>query len=192
MKRTMYAEGVSFKLTSPMGKRINPITNAEEIHKGIDTVCKDNRTLYAPENGTITLASTGLQGGRQIHLTLDDGRTIRIMHLASFAVSKGQRVSEGDVLGIEGKSGYATGVHCHIEIWEGKPNKSSLLDIASYLGIPNEVGTYVSEISYRDKVKEQCGFDDSPTMELLDSHPYPDALYEALWNCLYNKQKRIK
>jgi murein DD-endopeptidase MepM/ murein hydrolase activator NlpD len=190
----MYEKGVSFKVTSPMGVRPDPFTGKTATHKGIDTVCYSNRTLYAPEDGTITLSGAGITGGKQIHLTLADGRVIRIFHMASIAVRKGQKVKAGDKLGVEGKTGRATGVHCHIELWSGIPNKSDLLDIAEYLGIPNKVGTYISETEtdYRGLVQKQCQFDLTPTMRLLDSHPQPKELYKALWECLYERKERAK
>ena len=43
-------------------------------------------------------------------------------HMSSIAVSNGQKISKGQVLGYEGTTGYSTGPHCHFEVRiNGKP-----------------------------------------------------------------------
>ena len=44
-------------------------------------------------------------------------------HMSVTKVSPGQTVSKGQVIGLEGTTGYSTGPHCHFEVRiNGKPN----------------------------------------------------------------------
>ena len=45
-----------------------------------------------------------------------NGYTTLYAHFSSIAVSVGQRVSQGQVLGAGGRTGYATGNHLHFEV----------------------------------------------------------------------------
>ena len=65
-------------------------------------------------------------------VVLDHGNGIetRFHHLGSVAVTPGQKISSGDVIGTVGTTGKTTGPHVHFEIRDnGEP-----LDPAHYLG----------------------------------------------------------
>lgn len=100
-------------------------------HYGIDLGQPDKkRTVYSPGSGTVIAA--GMDGnsekerlGNALVLVFPDvvfpnGKTAslacRMFHLASIAVTPGQTVKQGDVLGIYGSTGANTsGPHLHLE-----------------------------------------------------------------------------
>jgi LysM repeat protein len=45
-------------------------------------------------------------------------RTVLLAHLDSFNVNEGDRVKKGDKLGVMGNSGYSTGVHLHLTVFD--------------------------------------------------------------------------
>lgn len=57
-------------------------------------------------------------GGRQVWIQ-HDGFYSRSLHLSSYSVKNGQRVNEGDIIGVMGATGNVTGVHLHLEIAYG-------------------------------------------------------------------------
>lgn len=89
------------------------------IHKGCDFTGFTH--IRAIASGTVRMVGTPSgwsAGGRQVWIQ-HDGYFSRSMHLASWSVSNGQRVNEGDIIGVMGMTGTATGVHLHLEIIMG-------------------------------------------------------------------------
>lgn len=141
--RLPYAKG-SVTLTSRFGWRT--LNGASDYHKGIDLVGSD-KTLVAPCDGTVAV-STMLdkrwdktltwQWGNYVRIDTDDGLNVYMCHMSERRVKAGQRVKAGDVVGIEGNTGYSFGSHCHFEI---RKNGTSL-DPTEFLGIQNAWGIH--------------------------------------------------
>lgn len=141
--RLPYANG-RVTLTSPFGWR--KLNNVRNYHKGID-LCGTNKTLVAPCDGVIgtstildkaTDTTLTWQWGNYIRIDTPDGLNIYMCHMSERKVKKGDRVKAGDIVGIEGNTGYSFGSHCHFEI--RKNGKS--VDPTPYLGIKNAWGVH--------------------------------------------------
>ncbi|MGL5827336.1 MAG: M23 family metallopeptidase [Nocardioides sp.] len=88
-------------------------------HTGLDFAAPSGTPIYAVANGTVT--ETGYDGayGNKTVLTLDDGTDLWFCHQTSYAVSVGDIVRAGDVIGYVGSSGNTTGPHLHLEVRPG-------------------------------------------------------------------------
>ena len=88
-------------------------------HKGVDMFAPWDEPMYAVADGTVLTGDYGL-GGKIIWL-VSSGVAYYYAHLSGFAVSSGQRVSQGDTIGFNGASGNAAGgsPHLHFEIHLG-------------------------------------------------------------------------
>ena len=142
MKMNLPYQSGKVTLTSHFGWRT--LNGSRDYHKGVDLSGTD-KTLVAPCDGvigssTIITDKSNLtwQWGNYIRIDTADGLKIFMCHMAQRKVKVGQKVKAGDVVGIEGNTGYSFGSHCHFEV---RKNGESV-DPTPYLGIPNEWGQY--------------------------------------------------
>ena len=100
-----------------------PITeDHDQGDPGIDYGTPVGTSMYTPFAGTIRVEDKGKSDwGKRVMVVLDNGYTFAIGHLTSFAVSDGQRVNPGDLLGLSGgalsdpSSGNSTGPHVEVQ-----------------------------------------------------------------------------
>lgn len=87
-------------------------------HKGIDVMAAYGTPIYAAENGVVTTAEYGYNGGCGNYVVIqgDSGYETRYYHCSELLTSYGTRVTAGDLIGYVGASGYAEGAHLHFEV----------------------------------------------------------------------------
>ncbi len=103
-------------LSSGMGPRIDPMTGSADYHAGLDIAGDKGQPVYATAAGTVTNSS--YQGGYGNLIVVDHGFGLetRYGHLSAFGVKKGDHVKRGDIIGLVGATGRATGYHLHYEV----------------------------------------------------------------------------
>lgn len=105
-------------VTSGFGKRTAPTKGASSNHKGIDIVLSSDK-IPAITNGKIVSKGYNSSKGNYVTYATNDGAEITYMHMAQPTnLSVGNSVTEGEILGKQGKTGIATGKHVHIGIKE--------------------------------------------------------------------------
>jgi murein DD-endopeptidase MepM/ murein hydrolase activator NlpD len=97
-------------LTSPYGMRWG------RMHEGIDIGASTGTLIYAAAGGTVVYA--GWEGGYGNLTVIDHGNGLATAygHQSRLAVSNGQTVSRGQVIGYVGSTGHSTGPHLHFEV----------------------------------------------------------------------------
>ena len=103
-------------LTSGVGGRVDPITGGDDYHPGLDISADRGTAVYATADGTITLAEKADAYGNLIVVDHGYGLETRYGHLQAFKVTVGQAVKRGDLIGLVGSTGRATGPHLHYEV----------------------------------------------------------------------------
>ena len=77
---------------------------------------RDDVPIPSPVSGKVDYVGNDPNGyGNFVDLKDDQGRISRLAHLLSTDLKEGQQISEGQSIGIQGRSGDATGVHIHLE-----------------------------------------------------------------------------
>lgn len=105
-------------ITSRYGERVHPIYGTVKFHSGIDIGAAAGTNVLAADGGTVTTATVGDPGyGNYVMIRHSGGRVTLYAHMSSLAVSSGQTVSQGQVVGYVGSTGAATGPHLHFEVF---------------------------------------------------------------------------
>lgn len=89
-------------------------------HQGVDMFADHGMPLYAVADGTIVKLWNNRLGGLSINLLDDAGDRYYYAHLSSFAVTQGERVRAGQVIGANGNSGNARTTPPHLH-WQYHP-----------------------------------------------------------------------
>ncbi len=86
------------------------------LHAGIDIPLAEGTPLRAADSGTVAIA--GWVGGYGNYTCIQHGGSLSTCygHQSSIAVSVGQSVSQGQVIGNSGNTGNSTGPHLHFEV----------------------------------------------------------------------------
>jgi len=107
---------VSGTLSSGFGGRSSPGGIGSTYHEGIDIAVPEGTPIRAAKGGTVIMAS--YNGGYGNYTCIDHGSGLSTCygHQSGFAVSAGQSVDQGQVIGYSGNTGSSTGPHLHFEV----------------------------------------------------------------------------
>ena len=103
-------------LTSPFGYRDAPTAGASTFHQGVDLAGPEGTPIYAARSGTVTIARYSNSAGYYVTINHGDGFSSVYMHMTTYTVSVGQKVSQGQLIGYMGSTGISTGSHLHFGI----------------------------------------------------------------------------
>lgn len=122
-----FMKPIAGRITSPFGWRTHPIFKSRTFHSGVDIGGPNMGNIRASNSGKVIYS--GWYGGYGKVVIIDHGTvnghptTTLYAHMSVTKVNAGQAVSKGQVIGLEGTTGYSTGPHCHFEVRiNGKPN----------------------------------------------------------------------
>ncbi len=107
---------LSGTLSSGFGPRSSPGGIGSTYHEGIDISVPEGTPIRAAASGTVIMAS--YNGGYGNYTCVDHGSGLSTCyaHQSGFAVTSGQSVSQGNVIGYSGNTGSSTGPHLHFEV----------------------------------------------------------------------------
>lgn len=115
-----FIKPIGGRITSPFGYRTHPIFNSRTFHSGIDIGGPFRGAIRASNSGKVIY--TGWYGGYGKVVIIDHGNvngsptSTLYAHMDSISVNNGAYVSKGQVVGLEGTTGYSTGPHVHFEV----------------------------------------------------------------------------
>ncbi len=103
-------------ISQTYGKRVHPITKEEKIHNGIDYVAPKGSNVVASFDGIISGVGYDLNKGNYLVLENENGVEAEYHHLEKIIAMSGDEVPKGQLIGLVGMSGNATGAHLHFEL----------------------------------------------------------------------------
>jgi murein DD-endopeptidase MepM/ murein hydrolase activator NlpD len=108
-----------YPIVSKYGWRVHPILGVRKLHEGIDIWAPESTPIKAAAGGVVVWA--GPRGGYGNAVIIDHGSGVGTVyaHQSAVAVSPGQSVSRGQVIGYVGHTGLAGGPHLHFEVRVG-------------------------------------------------------------------------
>jgi murein DD-endopeptidase MepM/ murein hydrolase activator NlpD len=103
-------------LASPFGLRNDPLSGGAGFHPGIDLGASSGTPIHAAAAGVVVTA--GDCGGYGNCVVIDHGTSLATVyaHQSSLNVQVGETVDAGQVIGLVGSTGLATGPHLHFEV----------------------------------------------------------------------------
>lgn len=105
-----------YRLTSQFGYRIHPITGKAHSHTGIDVPAPGGTPILAAKSGQVVTSAKHYSYGNYVVIDHGNGNSTLYAHMRSRAVSEGQMVKQGQVIGYVGTTGSSNGNHLHLEV----------------------------------------------------------------------------
>ena len=102
-------------VSSGYGMRFHPIFQENRMHSGIDIGGTAGQNIVAAAAGTVAVAELNSSYGNYVMINHGNGTATLYAHMQSLAVSAGQSVTQGQVIGYCGSTGWSTGPHLHFE-----------------------------------------------------------------------------
>ncbi|MEB0134382.1 peptidoglycan DD-metalloendopeptidase family protein [Actimicrobium sp. CCC2.4] len=105
------------RISSVFSMRKHPISGNWKQHTGVDFAAATGTPIRAAADGVVDMVATQNGYGNIVVLKHWSNITTAYAHMSRFAAGlrKGEKVSQGDVIGYVGSTGWATGPHLHYE-----------------------------------------------------------------------------
>ncbi len=119
-----YREAVRFSgwpvrqgwISSPYGRRVDPISGKIGWHAGMDFAGRQGADVMAIADGVVVYSGNRKNYGKIVEIDHGDGYVTRYAHNDELRVKVGDIVKRGDTVGALGTTGRTTGPHVHIEV----------------------------------------------------------------------------
>jgi murein DD-endopeptidase MepM/ murein hydrolase activator NlpD len=118
LKKAFLKSPVAFnRISSGFSMRVHPVFGTWKKHEGVDMAAPMGTPIKASGDGVVDFVGTQNGYGNFVVLKHWSNYSTAYGHMSRFAsgLHRGQKVSQGDVIGYVGTTGWATGPHLHYE-----------------------------------------------------------------------------
>ncbi len=115
-----FAEPASAEISDVFGAQRVFNGKTQSLHLGLDFRVPSGTPVAAMNDGTVLLARPLYFEGNFIVIDHGQGFLTLYLHLSEFKVKEGDAVKRGQIIGLSGGTGRATGPHLHVAVrWQG-------------------------------------------------------------------------
>lgn len=105
-----------YRITSPYGGRIHPITGVWSTHGGTDIAAPNGTPIVSSNDGVVIYAGYHYSYGNYIIVDHGGGIATLYAHCSKLLAWNGQAVTKGETIALIGSTGESTGNHIHYEV----------------------------------------------------------------------------
>ncbi|NBL65472.1 peptidoglycan DD-metalloendopeptidase family protein [Flavobacterium sp. NST-5] len=108
-----------FRISSKFSaNRFHPVQHRWKAHKGTDYAAPHGTPIVSTANGVVEQTGYTAGNGNYVKIKHNSTYSTQYLHMSKILVRRGQRVSQGDVIGKVGSTGLATGPHVCYRFWK--------------------------------------------------------------------------
>lgn len=107
------------RISAGYGYRRDPFTDERTFHPALDISTGHGQPVRATADGRVAAAGRNGNFGKMIEIDHGFGLQTRYGHLSDYAITAGETVERGQIIGYAGATGRATGSHVHYEVLVG-------------------------------------------------------------------------
>ncbi|WP_176649232.1 M23 family metallopeptidase [Duganella sp. SG902] len=171
LKKAFLKSPVEFsRISSGFAMRVHPISGQWKQHKGIDFPAPTGTPIRAAGDGVIDFAGTMNGYGNFIIIKHWNNYTTAYAHMSRFGagMKKGAKVSQGDVIGYVGTTGWSTGAHLHYEFRvNGEAKDPSTMNVQAQAPLTaaemSRFKVYANDMMHRFALLRPAGGGGTPT-----------------------------
>jgi murein DD-endopeptidase MepM/ murein hydrolase activator NlpD len=99
-------------------RRFHPVQKRWKAHNGTDYAAPTGTPIMTTANGVVERAGYTAGNGNYVKVKHNSTYSTQYLHMSKIKVRTGQRVQQGDVIGLVGSTGLATGPHVCYRFWK--------------------------------------------------------------------------
>lgn len=117
MQKSFLRAPVNFKYISSnfTKRRFHPVQKRYKAHRGVDYAASTGTPVVAAGDGKVIKSGYDRFNGHHVFIQHSGGITTKYIHFSKRKVKKGQKVRQGQLIGLVGQTGLAAGPHLHYE-----------------------------------------------------------------------------
>ena len=110
-------ENADAAVNDSYGWREHPVSKNVSFHSGVDLDAPAGSNVLAVADGTVLNAEYNQAYGYFVLLEHEDGVQTFYAHMQELLANPGDEVKQGQIIGLVGSSGWATGPHLHLGVY---------------------------------------------------------------------------
>ena len=114
------------RISDGYGYRRDPFTHERTFHSALDISTGYGQPVWATADGRVAITERNGNYGKMIEIDHGFGLQTRYGHLSEYAITPGETVERGQIIGYAGATGRATGSHVHYEVMVGNRRMNPL------------------------------------------------------------------